>query len=245
VPIKREVRWNLVFVAPAFLGLLAVLGAIQAGLSPHRLWPIAGFLTVWAGSAGYVMLAKKASRRRTFRLRRAPVPRDVRLQKPLWLALDTPLMVLTATGILGAVSAAVGFPEVGLGIALAVVGMFAFASASMSFLTSPDLMFENGGLRLCLRSTQCLVPWSSIKNVEAIGPLGFQVVRLKIAEPDRIVASVVPDSPRHRTRVQRLLGTAGASESEVLLDRWTAGLDGESLVGAIRDGMARRPAQVN
>lgn len=245
MPIKREHRWNLVFVAPGFLGLVAVLGAIWAGFSPHRLWPVAGFLILWVGSASYVGLANKASRQRTFRLQLAPVPKGKRLRKPLWLALEVPAMGLVATGIFGAIAAALGFPGVGLGIALTAVGMYGFVGATMSFLLSPDLMFDDGGLRLYLRSTQCLVPWTSIQNVEAIGPRGFQIIRLRITEPERVIASVVPDSPRHRTRAQRLLGKPGARESEVLLNRWTAGLDGESLVRAIRDGMARRPAQVS
>lgn len=240
---KRKLRWEMVFVLPSFVALAAALGAIRAGFSPDRLWPVADFLMVWAGSASYVSLASKATRRRAFRLWRTPVPRGVRLRKPIWIALDTFFMLVGLSAALGTVTAAVGFPGVGVGMALALGGILTFPAVSGFGATA--LTFEDTGLRVHIGSTQCLVPWTSISDTEAIGPDGFQLIYLSITDPDRIVASVVPDTPRNRKRVQRLFGQAGALQGSLMLDHWAAGLDGRSLLRAIREGMNGSPDQAN
>src|SRR6516165_11955235 len=85
-------RWPLVwyglFVAPAFAGLAGVLIPICRGHASARLWPVVAFLTLWALSATYVSLARRAFRRRIARQRNAPVQWAVRLATPVWIKLD-------------------------------------------------------------------------------------------------------------------------------------------------------------
>jgi hypothetical protein len=243
--IKRLNRWKLVFVMPSFIGLAAVLTALGAGFSPHHWWPVAAFLMAWAGSASYVALANRASRRRAFRLRDAPVPRGVRLRKPLWMDLDVFLIAVGIGAAFGTIAAAIGFPGVGLGIALVPAGFGLFGVFSSPFGPS-SLTFDDAGLRLYIWSAQCLVPWTSIIEIQSDGPEGFVLIRLSIVDPDRVVNSVVPDTSRNRKRVDRLLmHRVGSSRAEIWLERGTGGLDGATLLRAIREAMAGRPPQMN
>ena len=241
---KRRVRFYGVYVAASFLALAAVLVAMGLGVSPVRLGPVAAFLMVWAGSAGYVALATRARRRRAFRLRSLPVPRGVRLRKPFWIRLDGPLTFLGLIAALGAIVAGLGFPGVGVGVLLALGLIVGFG-----FLIPGEprggLTFEDDGMRLHIGAVHCLVPWSSISDIEAIGPEGFVMLRMAIADPQGVVDSVSPDTPRNRERFRRLVQGIGSSHGVMLLHPWTAGLDGQTLERAIREGIAGRPDPAN
>jgi hypothetical protein len=240
---RKKLRLRL-FLASSLLALVGVLAAIGAGFSPHRLWPIADFLLVWAGSATYIALANKASRRRAFRLRNVPVPRGVRLRKPIWIRLETFLTLICLGAIVGTIAAAIGLPGVGLGIALVPAAIGAFTVFTGLFGPS-DLTFESSGLRLHIGSGHCLVPWASVKEIEGGGTGTFALIRVTITDPNQVVDSVSPDTPRNRRRVERLLFQRLGTTAEILLGQWTAGLDGELLFRAIREGMAGRPPQMN
>jgi hypothetical protein len=239
---RRRVLWYALFVAPSFLCLGVVLAAIVASRSPHRLWPIAGFLMVWAGSAGYVTVARRVLRLRAFRVRHAPVPRGVRLKKPLWIRLDETLTVVTIVATVATIVAAIGFPQVAFGILLvALLGAFGAAS----FAATSGLTFEEAGLRIHLGRAHCLVPWTSIRAIEPIGPDNFQMIQLGIDGIDRVLDSISPPTPRNRKRAEGVFGGAAAARGEILLETWTAGLDGQTLARAIREGMDGRPDPAN
>jgi hypothetical protein len=239
---RRRVLWYALFVAPSLVGLGAVLAAIVAGRSSHRLWPIAGFLMVWAGSAGYVTVARRLLRLRGFRVRHAPVPRGVWLKKPFWIRLDETLTLVAMVAMVATIVAVLGFPQVALGILL--VGLLGGFGA-VSFGATSGLTFEEAGLRVHLGQAHCLVPWTSIRAIEPIGSDNFQMIQLGIDGIDRVLDSVSPPTPRNRKRAEGVFGGAAAARGEILLEPWTAGLDGQTLARAIREGMAGRPDPAN
>jgi hypothetical protein len=238
----RRIRWYALFVAPT-LALAAVLLAIWAGGSPRRLWPVAGFLMAWAGSAAYRAVANRALRRRMSRQQRAPVPRDVQLTKPLWIRLDELLTLVGVASIAGTVAAALGFSGVGVGILLVAVAAIVFGRVT-AFGTS-GFTFESAGLRVHLGAASCLVPWGSIREVETMGPDQFVALRMVIDDVDEVCEGVAPSSPRNRKRAQMLL-SGRTSRGEVLFMPWTGGIEGQTLARAIREGMGGgRPDRTN
>jgi hypothetical protein len=228
---ERRRRRLILLVAPSFLGLAAVLWAIGAGFSPHRLWPVAGFLMVWAASGSYIMFSTPALRRRMVQQRRTSVPRGVHLRKPLWIRLDQVMTMVGMIAVLGTIVAALGFPQVAIGISLGLGAMLCF-SATAPLAGIGGLTFEESGLRIHLRSANCLVPWASIKVVDPIGPDHFQMVNIGIDGVDRVCDSVSPDTPRNRRRVEMILG-----RGEILFEVWPAGIEGQTLARAIRDSI--------
>lgn len=166
------------------------------------------------------------------------------MRKPVWIRLDGPLTFLGLIGALGAIVAAIGFPGVGVGILLSLGLLVGFG-----FLIPDEprggLTFEDDGMRLHIGEAHCLVPWSSISNIETIGPEGFVMLRMAIADPQGVVNSVSPDTPKNRERFRSLVQGIGASQGDMLLHPWTAGLDGQTLERAIREGIAGRPDPAN
>jgi hypothetical protein len=232
------------FLIGEVVGLLATLILIADGIASDRLWPVAGFLALGIGSSAYMSLAKRALRRRAYALRSAPVPRGVRLTKPVWIRVDELLTFVALLAPLGAVLAAFGFPGVGVGIMLVPCGFSVF-SDFFPFMNAGGLVFEETGLRLSVARAEYLVPWTSITRVEVSGPESFQMVELDFEALDRVVASVTPDTPRNRKRARELLDRPGEAGGHLLLGPWSGGLDGQTLERAIRDAMAGRPDQAN
>src|SRR5262245_48123128 len=174
-------RWYRGLVVASLVAFAAVLILIAAGVARGRLWPVAGFLALAAGTMGYNQLSGRARKRRLHRQRQSPLPVGVRLRKPLWMQLDSTFVALDVAAVLGAIVAAIGFPQAGLGILLVLVGFVAFGYLSFS---GPDLTIETAGLRLHFGRAHFLVPWPAIRVVEAIGPDHFQIVRLGFADLD-------------------------------------------------------------
>jgi hypothetical protein len=214
------------------VALAAVFVALAAGVSRRRLWPVAGFLALAVGTLGYNWVSRRARKRLSHRLRHSPLPAGVRLRKPLWLRVDEAAAVLDLVAIIGAIVAAIGFPQAGIGILLVLGG---FLAAGYTMFRGPDLTIEKAGLRFHFGAAHFLVPWPSIRVVEMIGPDHNQIVRLGIADLERIRNSVSPDTPRSRKRMRNI---GGISRDEIMLMPWTAGVDGQTLERVIREGQA-------
>ena len=223
-------RWCVALVAPSFVGLAAVLIALALGLFPRRLWPAANFLTFWAAVSAYMTWAYRALRRRAYRLRSAPPPRDVPLRRPLWIAVGPAFALIVIVSPLTTSIAAFGFITIPVGIYLVVVALTVFGHLTdLSGLRA--LSFERDGLRLHCGANRCLVPWTSIGAVELVGPETFQTVRMAVVDLAPIVASVSPDTDRNRERARQTFATGLVS-----FEPWTAGLDGQTLARAIKAG---------
>jgi hypothetical protein len=149
------------------------------------------------------------------------------------------MVVLDLAAVVGAIVAAIGFPQVALGIALALGG---FVTFGFTMFRGPDLTIEPAGLRFHYGAAHFLVPWPAIRVVESFGPDHHQMVRLGIADLDGVRDSVSPDTPRNRKRVRDAFGL---SQDEILLMPWTAGIDGQTLERAIREGQAGTADRLN
>ena len=230
---RRPLVWYGLFVAPAFVGLAGVLVAIGRGHASARLWPVAAFLTLWALSAAYVSIARRAFRRRIARQRNAPVRRGVQLATPIWIRLDGALTFTGICAILGTVVASFGFPGIAVGILLVVMGLVVVGGITTGFSIAGvrALTFEESGLRFHLRGAECLAPWSAIGPVQCIGPDHFTMVRVEIIDLAEMLRSVSPGVPRALERARAAFG-----QGYVLLEPWTAGLEGQTLARAIDEG---------
>jgi hypothetical protein len=240
-PPRRRWRWYAVFVVPAFAGLAGVLIAIALGYAPGRLWPVAGFLALWALAAGYVSVARRAFQRRAHRLRDAPVPRGIRLTTPAWIILDRVMTILGVLAIPGTIVAALGFPGIGVGVLL-VVALVAVVTGfgSSGVMDIGALTFEATGLRFHIGRASCLVPWNAIGTPEPIGPDHSAMIRLQIGAPDQLPGPVSPDTEKDRARMKSSLG-----HGYVLLEAWIAGLDPKTLARTITECAAGIGEQVN
>lgn len=231
-------RWYRRLVIAIFVALAAVLIAIAAGVGRHRLWPVAGFLMLAAGGAAYNHVARRARKRRMHRLRQSPLPIGIRQRKPFWIRLDESTVVLDVAGLIGAIVAAVGFPQAALGVVIVLATLMGAGQAMFTM----DLTIENGGLRFHFGAAHILVPWPSIRTVRSLGEDNFQLIRLGVADLDRLRDTVSPDTPRNRKRMRNAFSISG---DEILLMPWTAGLDGQTLERAIREGQAGTADRLN
>ena len=145
---------------------------------------------------------------------------------------------MSLAAAISAVVASIGFPQVAFGIFI-VLGILGGAASFSDFGVS-DLTFEEAGLRVHLRSAHCLIPWTSIRVVDPVGPDGYRMLRLGIADLDRLRELV--SSTTARKHAESIFGSSG---DELLLMPWTAGLDGHALERAIRDGIASVPDRLN
>jgi hypothetical protein len=239
----RRISSEVAYWIASGVALGGVFAAIAAGVAPHRLRPVAAFLVLWFGGGSYGLLARRAMRRRAARLQRAPLPQGVRLARPLWIPLADSLDVIGIGAALGAVAAAVGFPGVGVGIALAF-GVVALAPI-IPLLEPAALTFEPTGLRVHVRGGAFVVPWTAVVDVALTGPARHPSANLRVAAPGQILASVSPDTRRTRQRAE-LLFLLGTPRGQALaFDNWTAGLDSATLARAVREAMGERPPQVN
>jgi hypothetical protein len=236
----RGRRWQKRVVFMAFLALAAVLVALAAGLSPHRLRPVAGFLALGAAAGTAFLAGARAMRRRVFRLSRAPVQRNVRLVKPWWFAVGAADIAIHYVALFGAIVAGFGFPGVGVGVLLVVAAVTCFPFA-FDLGQPRGLTFEGAGLRLHYPGMDLLLPWSAIHGIDTIGPPGFDSVQFQVSEPEGVVEWVSPDTPRNRSRAQKMFGPSAT----FFWFPWTAGLDGQTLARGIREGIAGHPEQMN
>jgi hypothetical protein len=240
---RRRARTLRLFVAPLIV-LASVLVALAAGCAPTRLRPVAGFLAVAAAASTYVWATGRRSLRRAHRQKQSDVPWNVRLTKPLWLTLSDSLTLLFPGAVLGAVAAIVGFPGIGVGALLTFAALSCWLPFANFGMTARGLTFEEGGLRVHLRGASFVVPWTSIKAVERLGPEHFSMVRLRLRETQAIVESATPNVPKVRASVELFVREA-RSEGQVMFIPWTAGVSGAVLARTIEAGIGGTTGKVN
>lgn len=198
-----------------------------------------GFLVCWAGAANYNVLANLSARRRALRLQTFSAPIGRVLSRPLWILLREPVSVAGVGAALGAVTAGLGFPSVGVGILLtfvatAFVPLLLFVSGTVGSGAS-GLTFESTGLRVHVRGeVACLVPWTSMVEVTLTGPAHYRSVNVRIVDPGRVIASVVPDSPRNRRCIEMFFWMGEPRGEAMSLNAWTGGLDSLTLLRVLR-----------
>jgi hypothetical protein len=250
VAVDEATGWDVFSVATSGAALLGTAVALRFGASPHRWGPVVGFLVLWAGAANYAVLANLAARRRALRLQTFSPPRGVLLSRPLWILLRDPVGVAGVGAALGAVAAGLGFPSVGAGIlltlgALAFVPLLLFASGAI-ISGAIGLTFEATGLRVHVRgAAACLVPWTSMVEVTLTGPAHHRAVNVRIVDPRRVIASVVPDNLRNRQRIEMFFWMGEPRGEALSFNPWTGGIDSPTLLRVLREAKGEPLQQAN
>jgi hypothetical protein len=232
---RRRLRFAFLACGP-FVGVLI---AAALGASPDRVRPSVAFLAVAAAAAAVALTTGRAKQRRAYRLKRSPVSKGVRFEKPWWLYADGFDLMVHYAALLGALFSIFHLAGVGVGIllvAFAVLGLSPFYGFGPRGLT-----FETAGLRLHYRKVEVLVPWSEIRNCEQVGPDHMGALQFRIANPERISDWVAIDTPVNRDRARAEVAQGG----KVLWLGWTAGLDAQTLLRGIREGIEGRTEQAN
>lgn len=233
VAVDEATKWDVLSVATSGAALVGTIVALRFGASPHRWGPVVGFLALWAGAANYVVAANLAARRRALRLQTFSPPIGALLSRPPWILWRDPVGVVGVGAALGAVAAGLGFPSVGVGILLTLAGS---GLLPLLFPGPVGLTFETSGLRVHVRGdAACFVPWTSIVEVTLTGPAHHRVVNVRIVDPGRTVATVAPDSPANRRRIEMLFLLGEPRGVAISLHPWTGGLDGPTLLRVIRE----------
>jgi hypothetical protein len=221
---------RLIFWLIAGLPVAALTAVLIACRHDRERWlPAVAFLAVASAGSLYevVVLGLKRGRERWGQGR--SVPWDVALRKPWWYQEGVTFVWLGA--MLGAMAAVIGFPGVGLGLAMPVAALM-LASLTLGEMRASRLTFEEGGLRLGSGQVSFLVPWAAISEVERAGRY---CVLLTLSETEEALGSVQPDTPDARRRASGLL-----FDSRIMLEPWIGGVDAHTLARAIEEGGHRR-----
>ena len=228
-------------VLAAALTLVAFLVAIALAVAGWtRWWAVAGFLFFSSANACYEVIAGRLARRRARRLRAKPIPWNTPLDRPRWY-LET--VWFSWVGLtLGALAAALGFPGVGVGLTLALVGLMVFAVVAGRRVQPTQLTFEPRGLRVSTGDLSFVLPWPAITDVE---PLGVESIWMRVGPPEAVVASVRPDTEKTRRQVRTLLSFTIGIDARLMLGSWAGGLDSETLTRAIEEAKAGVREQPN
>ena len=240
----RRRPWDTTSLIASGLSLAAVVAAIATGVAPRRWWSVACFLGIGLASASYVIVVKQVLRRRALRLRSLPIQPGVRLTRPMWIPLREACALIGIGAVMAAIPAAIGFASVGLGVLLtvAVIGLLIAATTIGS---ARGLTFESSGLRILVSKAQLFVPWTSVISVEVTGPDHNRSSNLRVAAPRQIIASLSPDTRRGRMNAELLLGLGEPRGEAFHFAEWTAGLDADTLVRAIREATGAGSRQAN
>jgi hypothetical protein len=236
-------RWNAIQWVASVAGLSGTIAAVVKGFAPDRFRPAVGFAVLWAVTASGAIVGRVALRRRAARLKNGRVSRGVRLVEPIWLRLPDVCEVLAVAGPLGAVAAVTGYPGVGGGIVFAI-GAMCVPMVLVEWFHRTDLTFEPAGLRVDRRHLRFFIAWPSIVDVW-ITPAANPPVNVQIADPVHLLATVDPDTPRNRSRLQTSLAIGSISGRSLVFHNWTAGLDSATLARAVRDAMGSPPPPIN
>jgi hypothetical protein len=236
-------RWNAIQGVASVAALVGSMAAVRNGVAPDRFRPVVAFALLWAATAIGAVIGRAALGRRAARLKTSSVPRGVRLVEPFWIRLVDGVEVLAGGGALGTLAAAVAFAGIGIGIVIAVA-LMCVPMLVMEWSSRTDLTFEPEGLRVDKRRFRFFIAWQSITDV-GITPAANPPVTVQIAEPVRLLATVDPDTPLNRHRLEISLAVAGISGRTVLFHNWTAGLDSTALARVLREAMGEPPPAVN
>jgi hypothetical protein len=237
-------RWNAIQWVASVAALIGVLAAVSKGFAADRLRPVVPFAVLWTACATGAVVARAALQRRAARLKKGSVPRGVRLRERIWIALANVFEILLVAGPLGAIAAVLGFSGVGIGIVVALAALFVPMLITDWFMRI-DLTFETEGLRVHKRRLNFAIPWTSIVDVEIVAAAN-PPLHVEIAEPHRLLATVEPDNPQNRRRLQFWLAVwSHSGRTVVVFHNWTAGLDSASLKRAIREAMGEPLSSLN
>jgi hypothetical protein len=240
---ERRVSWEAGFWIASAVALAGVCVMLALGIARDRMKPVAGFVGLWFGATSYVLLARRAMRARAERLRTAPIPRDVRLTRPLWIPLAESMGVFAIGAALAAAASLVGYPWVGVGIVLPM------AAVSLPMLSAfgdvVGLTFEASGVRLHLRRGECFLPWTAVLDVHTVGPSHRPSLNVQLAGSTALHASLAPDNRKTQMELYVLLGLGVPSGRALHLGDWSAGLDCATLARALREARGEPVAQVN
>ena len=228
-------RWNAIQWVASVAALIGSIAAVTKGFAPERFRPVLAFAVLWAATANGAILGRAGLRRRADRLKNGSIPQGVRLVAPLWIPLVDVFEVLAVAGALGAAAAAVEFAGVGVGIVIAI-GLMVLGMTVTEWFFRTDLTFEPGGLRVDKRRIRFFIEWSSIVDV-GIRPAANPLINVQIADPIRLLATIEPDTPQNRRRLQVMLAVGSVSGRTMVFFNWTAGLDSATLARALRETM--------
>jgi hypothetical protein len=230
---EPRLRGDLLLAISGAVALAVVGAAIGAGLRQARLYPVAAFLVVTVVSASYLVVTEHVIRRRASRLAVLPVSGGARLRKPRWLISSLLLMPVALVASGAAVVAGVGFPAVGLGLLLSIGGFGGLFNYAVMDKTL-DITFESAGLRIHRARLSCVLPWTSILELDVWGPASRRRLFVTVADPEAIIASAVPDHPAVRIELKRFIFWRPHYAGRILLPPWTGGLDALSLARAVQ-----------
>jgi hypothetical protein len=235
-----SIRRNVVHGITSAAALVGVALTMKAHVLPRHLWPVVPFLGLWVATAGALITANVALRRRATRLKTTSIPRGVRLVRPGWIPLVPAIDLLMTSAILSSVAAALGFPGVGVGIALVILALASFGLfRAFMLLTIPVLALEAEGLSVHDRHADFLIPWTAITDVGLAGPDHYRSTTVGIIAPAQVLATVKPVTARARRRVEFLMTLGGAQTFSFAT--WSGGLDSVSLVRAMKEQLGERP----
>jgi hypothetical protein len=234
---KKRRRPAPFIAAGAVAALAVVLTLIARGWHAEHWWPVAAFLLVAAGGTTFELAGNWLTRRRARRFR-SGVPRNVVLRAPRW-SNSASWLVWTGAGV-GAIPAAIGFPGVGLGLAMAIAGFSIFGMTVMGRLQPGRLTFETAGLRLGSGRVSFLVPWTAITNTEL---MGSNTVWLCVVSAESISA-VEPDTPGAREKAREMVMGVGP-DSRIMLRAWAGGMDTRTLIKAIEEAKTGQVQALN
>jgi hypothetical protein len=234
-------RYLFILVAP----VAGILLALAVGVSPRRLRPALVFQGVALVAALYFFAALKMQRRTGRRQRRLESLLGIRFRTPIWMMLIECSIPIEIGGALAAVVATLGFVGVadGLFLTFALLGLCVpFFKIGMQ---PRWIVLEPAGMRMAVARATFLVPWTTVRRFEQIGPDHFLGLNIILEDSESVLESVRPDDPKARERIKTLLQSSPASGAGLLLMPWAAGLEGHALERGIREGMSGKAPGMN
>jgi hypothetical protein len=239
----RRDRWEVGLALVNVAACAAALLALAAGAPAERLRPVAVFSGVGAAAALFIEVTRAFARRRALSQAAWSPPPGVRLDKPLWLSAHEGVPTVLLAAPLAALAALIGFPSTGLGVLITAGALMFVGYLSIGGFVPRALTFEEGGLRVHMRTAAFVIPWDAVVDVGRSGP--NQLVRLRFAGAQAVLGSVAPSTERARGRAWIAIGGRGDPTNEMTFDSWTAGLDAAALARALTAASAREPSRAN
>jgi hypothetical protein len=198
---------------------------------------VAAFLAVAVLADAFFCTGTIAQHRRAWRLRHADVAFGIRHDQPLWMQMVAPSVIIGFGAVSGAIAAVTGFPNVGVGI-LSIVSVLAFVGTILMFRMSPrGLTFEAGGLRLHVGGESFVITWTAVVGIDRTGPDHMQIILLRLADTNLIVASNESNKDRIRFRTKFLVQERRGTRGNLILMPWTGGLDGSTIARMVAAAM--------
>jgi hypothetical protein len=237
-------RSEVVLAATNVALFAGALIALAAGAPAHRVRPFAVFSTLGTAATLYVEVVRALAGRRARAQASSSPPRGVRLRKPLWLSASDGASLIMFGAPLAALAGLAGFTTVGVGVVLTAVALSLAGYALAGTFDARALTFEDGSLRVHMRTATFSIPWAAVVDVTRSGS-GGRLVRLRFAGRQAVLGSVTPATDRARSRAWLMIGGQREPTNEVTFAPWTAGLDGAALARALTAASTRGPSRAN